>query len=396
MSTPEPSKSVIKTGAGVDLAFAVVLLASYFATFSSLSTASALEITLMIVLGIAYVALGIYGYGFCARSNSFALHLAYFCVQIPLAGWIVYLSRGTGFNALILMALAGHSVMLLSRRWMLMINFSLVATYAIVTVLYTNGLSTLFNSLPVFLAGQIFIVVFTQMALNEEKGRQEVERLAGELAVANQRLREYALQVEELAIAKERNRLAREIHDGLGHHLTTIYMQIQAARAVTMRDPQKAQEMLLNAQNQAQEALVDVRSSVAALRTGQNENLPLPERISKLVESSALVSVRPEFTVCGEPHAISPQAELTLYRAAQEGINNSVKHAKASSIGVLLDYSQPEKVKLTIHDNGVGTDSFEGGFGLLGLKERAILLDGEFKVTSAIGQGFTLEVEVPA
>jgi signal transduction histidine kinase len=395
MNNLPPPKSVIKTGAGADLAFAVVLLASYFAMFSSLPTASPLEITLMILLGIAYIATGIYGYGYCARSNSLALHLAYFAVQIPLGGWIVYLSKSSGFNALILLPLAGHSAMLLSQRWMLAANLAVLGTYIITAGQFLDGWGGVFNTLPTFLAGQIFVIVFVQMALNEEKARQEVERLASELALANQRLREYALQVEELAIAKERNRLAREIHDGLGHYLTTIHMQIQAARAVIGRNPVKAQEMLATAQTQTQEALVDVRASVAALRVGQEDGLPLPEKIHKLIEREGLAPTGLAFTLSGEPCPLSPPAELTLFRAAQEGINNALKHARASSIHILLDYSQPGWVKLTIQDNGVGTDSFEGGFGLIGLKERAVLLDGAFKVTSARGEGFTLEVEVP-
>jgi signal transduction histidine kinase len=395
MNNLPPPKSVIKTGAGADLAFAVVLLASYFAMFSSLSTASPLEITLMIILGIAYIAIGIYGYGFCARSNSFVLHMAYFAAQIPLGGWIVYLSKSSGFNALILLPLAGHSAMLLSQRWMLVANLAVLATYVITAGQFLNGWAGALNTLPTFLAGQVFVVVFVQMALDEEKARQESERLTNELELVNQRLREYALQVEELAIAKERNRLAREIHDGLGHSLTTIYMQIQAARAVITRNPAKAQEMMTTAQNQTQEALVDVRASVAALRTGQEDGLPLPEKIRRLVERESMAASGLEFTLHGEPCPLSPQAELTVFRAAQEGINNALKHAQATSIRIRLDYSQPERVKLTIQDNGIGTNHFDGGFGLIGLKERAILLDGDFRVTSAHGEGFTLEVEVP-
>jgi signal transduction histidine kinase len=291
MSTP--SRPVMKTGAGADLAFAVVLLASYLATFSALQTASAMEILLMISLGIAYVSIGIYGYGFCARSSNPALHLAYFAIQVPLGGLIVYLAKGAGFNAMILLPLAGHSVMLLRQWWMISVNAAILGAYVLAVLAFAHNFSAVFNGLPIFLAGQVFIVAFTQMAVNEEKVRREVERLATELARANQRLREYALQVEELAITKERNRLAREIHDGLGHYLTTVHMQLRAAQAVMDKDPQHSLEIMQTAQNVTQEALADIRRSVGALRLTAGETMPLTDEIKKMLQGYELIGIGP-------------------------------------------------------------------------------------------------------
>ncbi len=385
----------MKTGTGADLAFAVVLLASYFATFSALRSTSTLDIVLMIVLGIAYVAIGIYGYGFCANSSSFWLQLAYFGIQIPLGGVILYLAKGGGFNALILLPLAGHSVMLLQRKWMIAANLAILAAYLLASGLLTAGWEPASINLPIFLAGQVFVVAFTQMALNEERARREVERLVGELEVANQRLREYALQVEELAITRERNRLAREIHDGVGHYLTTIHMQIQAARAVSASDPNRAQEVLSHAQNLSQEALADIRRSVAALRAGPEDSLPLPERIYKMVQNYEMGGLSAELKVNGSPRRLPPPANLTIFRAAQEGLSNASKHANASRVSILLDYSDPEMVRLSIQDDGQGTDHLDGGFGLMGLRERVNLLAGEYQVDSTPGQGFRLLVGVP-
>jgi signal transduction histidine kinase len=390
-----PSRPVIKTGAGADLAFAVVLLASYLATFSALQTASTLEILLMISLGIAYVSIGIYGYGFCARSNRLGIHLAYFAIQIPLGGLIVYLARGAGFNALILLPLAGHSVMLLGRWWMISVNAMILSAYVIAVISFSNDWTAVFNGLPIFLAGQVFIVAFTQMAVNEEKARQEVERLATELANANQRLREYALQVEELAITKERNRLAREIHDGLGHYLTTVHMQIQAAQAVMPQDPQHSLEIMHTAQNVTQEALADIRRSVGALRASVGEIMPLSEEIRKMIKGYEMTGIIAKLEVVGKPRPLNPKSHLTLYRAAQEGLNNISKHAEASHVTLYLNYDEEQQVRLVIEDDGKGTDQIEGGFGLMGLRERALLLHGEFQVTSSPGQGFKLEIGVP-
>ena len=388
-------RSSIKTGGGVDLAFAVVVLASYFATFSMMDTASFLQISLMIGLGTAYITIGIYGFKYCSRSNSLTIKLAYFVVQIFLGGLIIYLGKGTGLNALVLLPLAGHSVMLLPVDWMYAVNAAIVATYLFSMRMLSSDWGNTWSGLPIFLAGQVFIVVFTQITVDEEKARLEVERLANELTEANQRLREYSTQVEELAITKERNRLAREIHDGLGHYLTIVYMQIQAARAVLSTDPQHALETLDSAQNLTQEALLDVRRSVATLRSAPEDSLPLPERISAMLKSCDSLGIQSELKIIGGGRLLNHQTELTLYRAAQEGLNNACKYARATQIWITLDYSNSDRVHLIVQDDGIGAENIEGGFGLLGLQERVALLHGEFRTTSSIGQGFTLEIVVP-
>jgi signal transduction histidine kinase len=233
------------------------------------------------------------------------------------------------------------------------------------------------------------------MAVNEERARSEVEQLVKELEGANQRLRAYAVQVEELAITKERNLLAREIHDGLGHYLTTIHMQIQAARAVMDAKPAQAQDALAHAQTMTQEALADIRRSVAALRNAPVEDMPLPQVIASLIKDCDGQTMKARMQIRGEPRVLSPQSQWTLYRTAQEGLNNVRKHSHATEVCVELDYTDTRNVTLKVNDNGAGADQVTGGFGLLGLQERVHLVQGEFRVTTQAGQGFLLEVTVP-
>jgi signal transduction histidine kinase len=233
------------------------------------------------------------------------------------------------------------------------------------------------------------------MAVNEEHARLEVEKLVGKLESVNQQLREYAEQVEELSIAEERNRLAREIHDGLGHYLTTIHAQLQAAQAVMVKNPRRALETLARAQTVTAEALVDVRRSVAALRLPPDEGLPFTERLSRLLESSDLPHIQTQVKVLGEERTLSPQTGHTLYRAVQEGIHNVQKYSKAANLVLMVDFTLEEKVRLTIQDDGVGVEKSEGGFGLQGMRERVNLLNGTLKVETAPGKGFKLEIEVP-
>jgi signal transduction histidine kinase len=384
----------VHTGSDADIAFAVLVLASYFSTFSAIQSATTGELLYMIALGVGYIAIGIYGYAYVTRSGRFLYALAYFATQVVLGGMIVYLGRGVGFNAMVLLPLAGHSVVLMPYNWRLPINLCVVAAY-VVALNLTSNWAVVWSSLPVFLAGQIFIIVFTQMAVNEERARSEVEKLARDLSEANQTLRSYALQAEELAIAKERNRLAREIHDGLGHYLTTVYMQIQAARAVMKIDSQKAMEALTKAQNLAQEALVDVRQSVSSLRDSPGSQLPLPEEIDHLLHGCEAAGIQSELKVTGSPRVLSPQSQLTVFRAVQEGVNNACKHSRAKCLWVMLDYSQNEVVKLVVQDDGIGASEVGGGFGLVGMRERVNLLSGQFSIVTAPGQGFRFEVSIP-
>lgn len=390
-----PSHRVVKTGSGVDLAFAVIVLAAYFATFSSIKSASTLEIALMIGFGIAYISIGVYGYKFVARFDTLWLHLAYFAIQIPVGSLIVYLSQGVGFNALILLPLAGHSVVLLPTLWNYAINLLVVFGYVLALSYAAPDWQSVWSQLPTFLAGVIFIMVFTQMAVNEERARREVERLAKDLSEANERLRRYSAQVEELAITRERNRLAREIHDGLGHYLTTIHMQLQAANATMKIEPGRAATAIEKAQSLTQEALLDVRRSVAALHSSPEESLPLSESISRMLSNCSEIGIEPALKILGAPRQLSPQAHLTLFRAAQESINNTCKHAKASKIDLVLDYSSIENVRLAVDDNGIGAEGLSNGFGLLGLQERAHLLNGTLNINSSKGDGFHMEIIIP-
>ncbi len=350
----------------------------------------------MVVLGLAYIFVGIYGYAYCAKSELSIIRVGYFLVQIPLGGLIVSLGRGAGFNGLILLPLAGHAVILLSEAWVYLVNLGILCIYLISVGSFTNNWGDVWAGMPTFLAGQIFLMVFTQSSVSEESARLEVERLVEELQEANQQLRENAVQAEELAVTKERNRMAREIHDGLGHYLTTIHMEIQAARAVMARDPTRALLMLEKAQILTQDALTDVRNSVFALRASPDENLTLPELVEKLLQNCCTMNLEADLKIKGTPRTITPQVQLTLYRAAQESINNICKHSKATQVWVSLDYLEPEKIRLMVQDNGVGADQIDGGFGLMGLKERLNLLNGQLNIQTAKDQGFRLEITIPA
>ena len=393
---PDVPRNIVKTGSSGDVAFAIVVSFSYLAMITaSIESLTSTAVIGLMVIGTLYTLIGIYGYAFVARRPTYALLLGYFSVQIFLSGLIVTLGKGAGFNALLMLPLAGQAVVMLPPRGVYATSVGILLAYIGAVDLYSGGLANLWNNLITFLAGLVFVVVFTQLNVEQEKARGEVERLAQELEEANRRLREYAVQAEELATQRERNRLAREIHDGVGHYLTTVFMQIQAAEATLEGDRPRAMDALEKAKKMTQAALTDVRRSVASLRSPLEQSGPLTETLTNLVNNCRAPELHIEFKISGTPRPLSPQVELTCFRTVQEGLNNIQKHAHADHASVAIDYSSADRVRLWIQDNGDGSDDPSGGFGLLGLRERVHLVDGELYTETAAGQGFTLTIEVP-
>jgi signal transduction histidine kinase len=381
---------------GTDLAFALVVFISYFAAFSNGSLFDPFLITVIIILGIAYITNGIYGFAYTSRKGNMSTKIIYFSLQLILGGLIVYYGRGAGFNSLILLPLVAHTAMLLDQDWMLAANVGIILTFILAVYLYSARLAIVWASVPVFFAGQVFILIFTQMAVTEQRARLKLENLAAELSEANKHLSDYADRVRELTITQERNRMAREIHDGLGHYLTTINMQIKAATAILTKDNKKALVLLENAQNLSSVALVDVRNSVFALRQEPNEMPPLYTRIADMAKSASTANRKIELCIKGEPRPVNTQLDLTLFRAAQETINNANKHSNSSLVKLTLDYTDPDQIELESVDDGVGSDEINHGFGLLGIQERVRLLNGDTQIVTSSGKGFKIKITIPS
>jgi signal transduction histidine kinase len=243
--------------------------------------------------------------------------------------------------------------------------------------------------------GFAFFAAVSTALIQQQKDKQRAEQLLAELEDAHQQLRAYAAQVEVLAVAEERNRLAREIHDSLGHYLTAMTMQLQAAGKLVVGEPGRAAEAIARAEEMARESLAEVRRSVAVLRASPVDAATLGDAIGELVQNLRDVGIATTFTAKGKPRLLPIQIKTALYRAAQEGLTNVRKHANASAVEVTLAY-EPERVTLTITDNGTGQRGEEStGFGLLGLRERATLLGGSLEAGDDPQGGFRLHIAVP-
>lgn len=353
------------------------------------------EVALTLGLGILYLALATIGFGWYDRQPTPGRVLLYFGSQTLLVTAILY--QGIDYGGalwLLLLPVAAQSVGRAS--WVtILICLALLAGLMLVFWLDDFPPAAITQYLLGIGAAMVFTLVFTGVAVREQSSREEAGRLAVELGEANQKLREYAVRAEDLATMEERNRLAREIHDSLGHYLTVINVQLGAAQAVLDQDPERAKLAMSRAQRLTQEGLDAVRQSVAALREAPLSNRSLVEAVRGLLDEVRTGGVVTQMAVLGRPRPAGAKEELTLFRAAQEGLTNVRKHARASRVTLTLDYETPGRVVLTVQDNGIGAAQVDGGFGLLGLRERVQLLGGDIHIDTAPGRGLSLSVAVP-
>jgi signal transduction histidine kinase len=228
-----------------------------------------------------------------------------------------------------------------------------------------------------------------------------MSRLKGQqqsLAEANTRLTHHASTLEHLATSRERNRVARELHDTLAHTLSGLSVQLEAVKAYWDIDPQKARSTLETSLKVAHSGLGETRRALQALRASPLDDLGLSLAVRTMVEDAAArTNLALNSSVADKLPFLSPDVEQCIYRVAQEAVTNVAKHAKAKTLTVNLE-STEGKVTLTVHDDGVGFDVEKrdkaNHYGLEGMQERAQLVGGELTVTSKPGEGTTVKLVV--
>jgi len=160
-------------------------------------------------------------------------------------------------------------------------------------------------------------------------------------------------------------------------------------------EPQRANELLENAENLSHHALTDVRESVYALREDVIGNQPIADLLESAFKPASQANIDVDFRVIGTPYALPAAHILALLRAAQESVSNTIKHAKATSINSSINYNNPQQIVFIYQDDGVGSPQMEGGFGLVGMQERVNILEGDIQIKTSPGQGFRVEIRLP-
>lgn len=230
-----------------------------------------------------------------------------------------------------------------------------------------------------------------------EKEQLETLRTANLLlAETNISLQDTAAQAELATMFKERTRIAREIHDSLAYTLTnlTALLNVYSSRFLTkgFEIPDEIKEAIAL----ARDGIKDVRQVLHTLRPKENEKYDGLGNLSRLVKVfQQATGIKVTLSYGEVPQFFNEKLEKIIYRLVQEGLTNSFRHGKATEVLVSLHLHHNQGIELIIKDNGCGTTVPTGGFGLTGINERVVEVNGEVKIYSKPGQGFTLQIWLP-
>jgi signal transduction histidine kinase len=234
----------------------------------------------------------------------------------------------------------------------------------------------------------LFILLLVNALLAERQSREK-------LLLANDQLRQYALRIEDQATLQERNRIAREIHDALGHTLTAQSIQLENALLFLPPNTEKTKSFLQESQRLGARALQEVRRSIATLRSNPLQGRSLPDAIAAAIsEFQSTTGIETNYTLQSQP--IPTEISTALYRILQESLTNISKHSAATQVNIDLQQHR-ETVHLQILDNGKGFDPERNttGFGLQGMRERTATLRGKFLISSQSEQGCRIIISIP-
>ncbi|MDQ3428496.1 MAG: sensor histidine kinase [Actinomycetota bacterium] len=261
--------------------------------------------------------------------------------------------------------------------------------------LLVDGMATAMATAAIAVPFALFMIGISAAIVEATGRREQAQVLLGELEATNADLVAQATRIRELSVSEERARMAREIHDSVGHHLTVINLQLQNARRFREREPDGAWEEVEGARQLALAALSEVRRAVRALKPLDVEGATGAHALAALARNFDGTGIDVSFETRGEERELPEEAELVLYRAMQEGLTNAARHARARRVRAKLTFSH-DAVRLAVADDGRGPGgATTGGFGLGALRGRVEALGGTAAWGGRLEGGFALEVELP-
>jgi signal transduction histidine kinase len=230
-------------------------------------------------------------------------------------------------------------------------------------------------------------------ALRERAEKAEAAEIR---AAQAEREREAAARV---AVAEERARIARELHDIVAHAVSVMVLQVGAVRHKLPDGLAEDRDALKDVERAGRTALAEMRRLLAAIRPDGDEAELVPQPgldgLDSLLEQIGRAGLPVELHVDGQPFPLPRGVELSAYRIVQEGLTNALKHARATDAGVTVRYS-PDELEIEIRDNGQGSATNDGlGHGLVGVRERVKIYGGEMTAGTATGGGFVLSTRLP-
>jgi len=325
----------------------------------------------------------------------FPFRVAIFVVEVVLCAGVI-LSLNFYYNGVALLVLADlvHYIRNNRMRLGIIIVLSLLFAFGRYEIVeqFTSGIPfgayldfynpatqswfTGLESLMVCMNILLFVLYMILLFTSQKDENERIRKLNEQLNQANDQLRDYAINMERMTQMRERNRLAREIHDTLGHTLTGIIMGTDAGLALFDVAPEESKKRMEIVAQSARDGLMDVRRSIKALRPDALERSSLAQALEGLVENFRLTtSAQIAYFQEAEELKLDSDEEDALYRVVQEGLTNAVRHGHADRIEIRITRTE-DVVSVRVRDNGTGCADLEEGFGLRHMRERLEMLGG--------------------
>ena len=327
--------------------------------------------------------------------EQFSLRMVICVVEIALCAGIL-VSVNFYYNGVVLLVLADlvHYIRSNKMRLWFIVILSLMFAFGRYEIVeqFTDGVPfraylefynpairsgfTSLESLMICLNILLFVLYMILLFTSQKEENARIRKLNEQLNQANDQLRDYAENMERMAQMRERNRLAREIHDTLGHTLTGIIMGADAGLALFDVAPEESRKRMQIVAQSARDGLTDVRRSIKALRPDALEHFNLAQALEGLVENFRLTtSARIAYFQEAGELKLDTDEEDALYRVVQEGLTNAVRHGRADRIEIRITRNE-DVVAVIVRDNGTGCAKPEEGFGLRHMRERLEMLGG--------------------
>ncbi len=351
-------------------------------------------------------------YLLAGRRAMYGDHELAWCGTIYLAGLVpllVIAQSLAGSNTFILLALCPQCFMIVPFRRAVTAVVVLSLTQPLVGLAQQQPAAEVESLAGIAVAGIAFSVAFGTWIMRIIS--QSTER--AELIAQLERTRTELAQVSrEAGVLAERDRLASEIHDTIAQGFSSIVMLVQAADSLLESDPAQARRQLGLIGRTARENLAEARALVAGLAPAALSSATLADALARLTEGIGQeLGIETSFSLKGPPRPLHTSTEVVLLRVCQEALSNVRKHAKADAVHVVLSLGDAE-ARLEVRDNGIGFDPgladtgladtgladtglAARGYGLRGMRARVADAGGTLEVTSALGEGTAVSVEVP-
>jgi signal transduction histidine kinase len=334
---------------------------------------------------------------FLIARNRLFLHLIT-ALQTAIAILLLGIITDSDFFALLFIPPCTQCILNLPRKPAL-IWIGLINVLMIINLVVSFPINESVGYVIIYPTAIFLFTSLSYLAMQAEDAQNRSEALLVDLQESNSKLQAYAAQVQELAAAAERNRLARELHDSVTQIIFGLTLSAQAARILLDRNPARAAAELDHVQALAQNALAEMRALIQQLHPHSKTEeglLPALRRLAEERKTSDGLEV--EVNVSGE-RRLPMKVEEELYRIAQEALTNITRHARTNQAVVTLDMTDPGWVHLDITDPGVGFDpakthSIPGHLGLTSINERVQALGGTLLIDSYPGKGTRLKVNI--